>query len=104
MLSCLRNYIANDGLLVVTIRPVEFWEALNLDVEEVKNLSALHRNDGFAFLPHNREQAIDGEIAFGDTSMTCGYLEQTFPQWKPVCIDRSLSDPLQLYLFLQPAG
>lgn len=94
-LSALRKSISFDGLLVITIRPVEYWELS-------EEMHAAHLRDGFAFKPHQR-QAMDGDITYGDTSMSPEFIMTNFAQWRLVGIDRSLCDPHQIYVFLQSA-
>ena len=67
-LNTLGEYLNDDGILVVTIRPVEYWE-LRKDLNNRDALVDAHRTEGFAFRPHNRA-SVDGDITYGDTSMT----------------------------------
>jgi len=101
-LNTLREYLTDDGVLLITIRPVEYW---NLDAHAKKQnksdlLKATHEDQGFAFLPHNREQ-IQGDINYGDTSIKLQWLSEKFPHFKIMKTDYSLSDSYQLYVFLQ---
>jgi hypothetical protein len=61
----------------------------------------LHDEKGFAFKPHNRTP-IDGDITYGDTSMTLKYFEDNFPQWKIAAVECNDIDPYQVILFLKP--
>lgn len=70
VLSVLREYVNNDGILVATIRLPEYW-----DIHEhypsgltPEAMRSIHRDQGFAFIPHNREP-IDGDVTYGDTSI-----------------------------------
>lgn len=102
-LNVCRRYMADDGVLLITIRPVEYW-ALPPDIHGVKDTSGLvaeHNKRGFAFSPHKRP-AVDGDITYGDTSMTTAWIEATFPRWRVATVDRSLDDAYQIYVFLQP--
>lgn len=102
-MATIRKYIKENGVLVLTIRPIEYWRhdksIANADAEA---LEAVHRQVGFAFRPHLRP-AVDGDVTYGDTSMTVKWLSTRCAQWSVRAIDRSLNDPLQLYVFLQPA-
>ncbi len=101
-LATLRRYVADDGVLAITIRPVEYWHVDPHTTDEQKSaLGARHREEGFAFHPHNR-QAVDGDVTYGDTTMTIDWIERSFPGWAVAAIDRSLEDPFQRYLFLRP--
>jgi len=55
---------------------------------------------GFAFHPHVRF-AVDGDITYGDTSMSLRFIRDHFKQWQVLQIDRSLDNPYQLVVFLQ---
>lgn len=101
-LTALRKYIREDGVLAITIRPVEYWEHEPLmSKAHQRRLAVRHRKEGFAFHPHHREE-IDGDVTYGDTSMTVEWIAATFPDWTIKATDRSLSDPLQQYVFLVP--
>ena len=102
-LDVCRRYIADDGVMIITIRPVEYWD-LDASVHALRDTShmrAAHRNDGFAFSPLQMPP-VDGELIFGNTSMTFQWLEDNFPAWKVSGIDRSIDDAYQIYVFLRP--
>jgi SAM-dependent methyltransferase len=102
-LNVLRDYIRHEGLLVITIRPIDYWNSLiNLEHDLRNHLMARHRAVGFAFTPHSRPP-IDGDITYGETTMTVDWIRDNFKRWRIRGIDRSLDDGLQLYVFLQPA-
>jgi SAM-dependent methyltransferase len=101
-LDTLRKYMAKDGLLVITIRPVEYWEHDPHTTPEQKGAFAIrHRKEGFVFNPHNRAP-IDGDVTYGDSSMTVDWLAATFPEWTIKATDRCLNDPVQQYVFMVP--
>ena len=104
-LIALRKSIADDGLLVVTIRPVEYWARSGRTEDEAGRLATIHERDGFAFDPHNRE-AIEGDVTYGDTSMTLGWLDAAAADcdWRLAGLDRSLGDSLQIIVYLRPGG
>lgn len=99
-LAVLERHLADDGVLVVTIRPVEYWTVHQpLDPSERDRLMALHRSSRFAYRPHNRD-AIDGDVTYGDTSMTFDWLQEQVPRLVIRRVDRSLTDPFQLIVTL----
>jgi len=106
-LSTLRRYVARDGLLVITIRPKEYWDQLDRlsaaagYVIDRNELVAGYERSGFAFLPHARE-AIDGEVTYGDASLSFEWIKQHAAGWNMVGYDRSLIDPLQIHVYLAP--
>jgi len=101
-LRVLRKYIADQGVLIITVRPVEYWDhdPLASDAQKAM-LVGRHRSVGFAFQPHLREP-IDGDITYGDTSMTPDWLAHNLPEWSISEVDGFSGDPLQRCLFLSP--
>lgn len=101
-LNTLSNYLKPRGLIVITVRPVEYWDVDKYAIERglVNNLKKRHANNGLAFLPHNRPP-IDGEITYGDTFMSFQWIEDNFKNLEVAGIDRSLSDRYQIYVFLK---
>lgn len=101
-LAAMRKVIASDGLLVITIRPEEYWaHDMHTQAAEKEALVRNHREKGFAFCPHMRA-AVDGDVTYGDTSFTLDWLERAAPAWEIKATDRSLEDPFQRYVYLTP--
>jgi SAM-dependent methyltransferase len=100
-LGALQKQLSDDGVLVITIRPVQIWSVATYVPEvDAEQLVSLHRETGFAFRPHSRD-AIDGDVTYGDTSMTVEYIEKNFPALRVAKIDRTTIDPVQIIVFLQ---
>ena len=102
-LGALRKSVKTNGLFAITIRPIEYWSVsqsrhLANRTNEANSMSELHRSNGFAFLPH---VDCDPQSNYGDTSLTLQWLENNIAGWNIVRVDRSLNDPLQVYVFLQ---
>jgi glycosyltransferase involved in cell wall biosynthesis/SAM-dependent methyltransferase len=105
VLRLLRRYIADKGMLVITIRPEDIWMTKGA-IHPASNRSPQdmideHRRNGFAYIPHLREP-IDGDITYGDTSMSVDWLTREFPEWKVEATDCSPKDPYQHRVFLSP--
>lgn len=100
-MQTLRNYISEDGLLVITIRPKEYWYIHDKGAIATE-MVRMHDEKGFAYTPHNGQTPIDGDITYGDTSISIEYFHSRFPQWKIVSVDYNLIDPYQVILFLKP--
>lgn len=100
-LATLRKTIAEDGLLCLTIRPVEYWHHHGPNGEPA--CIARHRDRGFAFLPHTNRESINGEITYGDTSMTLDYLAGLAEGWSIVEVEWNPCDTLQVVVALAPA-
>lgn len=100
VLSTLRRYVDDNGILVITIRPKEFW-SFHRQGKFKQEMYQLHEQTGFAFTPHRRAP-INGDITYGDTSISLDYLEENFPQWDLVKSIINQEDPYQTLLFLRP--
>ena len=70
-----------------------------LSEQQIAVLQAEHANRGFAFLPHIRDP-IQGDITYGDTSMSLEYFRNKFPALKLRTLEHTLDDPYQIVLFL----
>jgi SAM-dependent methyltransferase len=97
-LAVCRNQLAEGGLLIATVRPEEFWRYIA--PANLNDLVAAHRERGFAFLPHQRP-AIDGDIPYGDTSISRSYIETRWAGFKLIATDYNLIDSMQLILVLR---
>jgi len=79
-LQTLADALAPGGLLVITIRPIEYWAVSLYKLHEQLREEKMHehRTRGFAFVPHGWEP-IDHVIPFGDASFTPEWVERTIP-------------------------
>lgn len=102
-LSACRKHIADDGMMAITVRPAAYWDCDPAVVAARKSaaLKLEHERKGFAFLPHDRE-AIDGDITYGDASLSIEFIERRWRDWKVVGTDRLLLDKMQTVVFLTP--
>jgi 2-polyprenyl-3-methyl-5-hydroxy-6-metoxy-1,4-benzoquinol methylase len=100
VLSTLRHYISEDGLLVITIRPKEYW-AFHKQGKLKDGMFRMHDENGFAFTPHYREP-IDGDVTYGDASISLKYIEENYSQWDLVKTITNQGDLYQKILFLRP--
>lgn len=101
-LDTLSRSLADGGVVVVTIRPEEYWNSHESGQETAATKIEEHRERGFAFWPHNRAP-IDGDVTYGDTSMSLDYLKRACPDLKVVGTEHSFTDPMQIIVFLQRA-
>lgn len=104
-LAALRKHMKPEAILCITIRPVEYWRVAHAKMAEteLQALERRHQDEGFAFFPHNRP-AVDGDVTYGDTSMTLEWLGQAAgADWKIEAVDRCLEDGQQRYVFLRAA-
>ncbi len=104
-LRTIRSRVSDNALFVVTVRPTEYWEIhkqhadSNLDVEGCEKE---HNTKGFVFRPHAGVPPIEGDVTFGDTSMTLEFISENWHGWKVVGTDVSLLDSMQIIIFLKP--
>ena len=99
-LRALRRHIKNNGLLVITIRPVEHWlEDVSTSEDERQANMAVHRSRGFAFRDHG--YVAEGEPIYGENSMTLEWLAASHPEWEVEGYDRGI-DRYQTIVFLTP--
>ncbi|WP_426124442.1 class I SAM-dependent methyltransferase [Pararhizobium sp. PWRC1-1] len=101
-LSTIRQHMRSGAVLCITVRPIEYWRAVYRDKTEAffEAVEHAHRSVGFAFVPHHRD-AIDGDITYGDTSMTIDYLLSIATDFKLASVDRSGDDEMQRYVYLK---
>lgn len=103
VVATLRRCIEPDGLLVVTIRPPEYWDVHSpqQNAVDVPRMKKEHAARGFAFTPHIRAP-VDGEVTFGDTSMSLDYIGRNWKDWSVLGSRVDRADPLQTLVFLAP--
>lgn len=103
VMSSLRERISPQGLAVVTIRPIEYWDVhpASQSLVDAKKMKETHLATGFAFTPHLRAP-IDGDVAYGDASMTLGYIGMNWAGWSVAGESPCASDPYQQIVFLRP--
>jgi len=103
VLSALRSTVFDHSLLVVTVRPRKYWE-LHDQAQNIVDRSAMikmHDDHGFAFTPHGWTP-IDGELLYGDTSISFDYIERQWTEWQLVGHEDLPADPMQTIIFLRP--
>lgn len=103
VMDAIRSRIKPDGLLVLTVRPVEYW-AVSPEVSSSIGdaMRRRHLEQGFAFFPFN-VPPIGGEVTFGDTSISIDYMRRNWQrQWKVEGEETSRRDQYQRLVFLRP--
>ena|GEM_PF-707842 len=103
-MKIIRKRIDKNGLFVITIRPVEYWQLhkksrdTGLDLEAAINE---FDENGFVFIPHPAKAQF-GNFDYGDTVMSVDFIRKTWPEWKIVHTDLNIIDPYQILIFLKP--
>jgi SAM-dependent methyltransferase len=99
--------IKPGGMFTVTIRPPEFWEFVQrfktLQGVTGKELLKDHLEKGFAFYPEPDREPINGDVTFGDTSISLGYIRDNWKEWRILGSSHNEVDPMQLLVHLTPA-
>ena len=99
--------IKPGGIFTVTIRPPEFWEFMQRYKKLVgltgKALLKQHRDKGFAFYPEPDREPINGDVPFGDTSISLSYIRENWKDWRMLGTSHNEVDPMQLLVHLTPA-
>ena len=98
-LTTLLRHLEPNGLLVITIRPVEYWywDKFTNDRKMSGHQIATHDREGFSFIPQDPQASPN----YGETSMTPAWIESNFPGVEVLGLDRSISDHYQVYVFLR---
>lgn len=100
-MGALREVVGEGGLLALTVRPIEYWAAMELRGDaEAAGLRDRHLQSGFAFRPHNLP-AVDGDVTYGDSSVDIEWFAQRYAQWDLRGLDRGWDDQ-QTVLLLTP--
>lgn len=103
VMSSLRRRVSPDGLAVITIRPLKYWDAHDpsQNLANIAKMKQSHLSYGYAFTPHVRAP-IDGDITYGDTSMTVDYIAKNWAGWSVATEKSNAADPYQQLVFLKP--
>ena len=101
--ATLRRRIASNGLLVISIRSEAYWPGHHYWPEGVTPQTMMdeHRSQGIAYIPHIRPP-IDGDITFGDTSISPDFIQRNWKDWTMLQVQPLLRDPMQYLVFLKP--
>lgn len=94
-MAVLIDALAPNGLLVLTVREVEFWRVSeSLAQADVAALVAAYERTGFAFRPHTQD--------FGDTVISLEWFRGAFPQLEIAGYDWGMNDSDQIVVYLRP--
>ncbi len=104
-MGAIRKAIRPDGLAIITVRPVEFWDfKQDIPREQREALKDRHRSGMVAFYPHDgKANDLDGKPSkYGHTSMPLAAVEAKFRGWAVVRFGTTLADPYQVFVVLRP--
>jgi SAM-dependent methyltransferase len=105
VLRACRMAMAETGIFVITIRPIEFWELRKaaLKATTIEKVLREHNERGFAFTPMPFPRNVES-TTYGETSMTVEFLGEMVGQegWELAFYDRDLMEPFQLIVALRP--
>jgi SAM-dependent methyltransferase len=101
-LSTISKYLKPEGRLVITLRPIEYWDMRkDLSNKMRQDLKNEHYEYDCSFLPHNREPWRDFGVTYGDSTLTLKKLEQMATHLQILDVDRTDVDPFQIYVTLK---
>jgi SAM-dependent methyltransferase len=101
-LRAIRRRIRTDGLLVVTVRPPDYWYvSREVPPASIEPLRRRHFDEGFAFLPFAMEP-VGGEVLYGDASIAVDYMRRNWTEWRLEGCETNARDPYQVVAFLRP--
>ncbi len=101
-LASIRARMTPKSLLVITIRPVEYWSFHSFWDKGYtqEQMVDTHHRHGYAFFPHNRTP-IDDDVTYGDASISLRYITETWTDWELVGIDHNFGDYYQVPVILR---
>ena len=100
-LKTLEKYLKPSGKLIITLRPIEYWDLReDLALEVKQKLKHNHVINGLAFLSDQRITNRNGIDTYGDSSISLKELESNLYGLKIKDVDRSNLDPFQIYVTL----
>lgn len=103
-LNTLSRYLKENAVMLITIRPIEFWRAKShLSAILTPDLSArmekAHESEGFAFFSSGGVDDPAGN--YGDSSIEIEWLQSSLPDLTVERVDYALTDPYQQIIALQ---
>ncbi len=100
-IQTLARYLKSDGSLVITLRPIEYWDLrTDITADKLDYLKNSHTSSGQAFLPHDRVPSEKWGIVYGDTSISLKKLEKNIGPLKIKEVSGSVLDKYQTYVTL----
>ena len=104
-LTALRDHVQPNGLLVITVRPLEFWNDAPYQIERPEydrlRLTREYTETGYAHLPNNF-RIVDGDHVYGDATIAPEWIVANCPQWNLRGYDRG-EDLSQTLFLMTPA-
>ncbi|UZE19673.1 class I SAM-dependent methyltransferase [Pseudomonas sp. B21-054] len=103
-LEACRKAISSDGIMAITVRPKSYWDyhVDTIDKIDRDKMKFDHEAIGFAHTGHHHRVMEDGDILYGDTSISIDYISRNWHDWEVVGTDVFLQDPFQTVVFLKP--
>lgn len=103
-LRACRKSISREGIMAITVRPKSYWDYHVDTVDKVDRtlMKSLHDSKGFAHTGHVHRVMEDGDILYGDTSISVDYITRNWHDWEVAGTDVFLQDPFQTVVLLKP--
>lgn len=101
-LETLSRYLSKNGVLVITLRPFEYWDMRgDINSKTLRKLRESQQATGISFFPHNRQEVDEFGVTYGDTTISLDALESMAPLFEILDIERCEVDPYQVYVALK---
>ncbi|HKY37038.1 MAG TPA: class I SAM-dependent methyltransferase [Polyangiaceae bacterium] len=100
VLQAFHGSLADDGIVVLTVRPASYWR--HKKHVRAAELERSHQETGFAFEPHVKlKPGPDGEVPYGDTTISPQYVAKHWSEFELVDVDVDALSPEQILLVLR---
>jgi SAM-dependent methyltransferase len=105
-LDALHNSLADDGLLVATIRPRAFIEQTGIELarlsdESIRQMLEDYDAGSFVYQPYILPP-IDGEVTYGDAAIPLAYVERHWlDRYELLSVENYSTDPFQVPLVMR---
>lgn len=104
-LSALAKHVKPNGILCITIRPIEIWQVY----ARTKDAQLQRPHDHYMDQHYKTGFAFDGRVSvtdamgehYGTSSMSLEWLQENAPDWDIVAQDRDSRDHMQRYIYLR---
>jgi SAM-dependent methyltransferase len=94
-MSAIRQKMMPDGIAIISVRPVEFWDFnQTIPLADRNSLRKRHEDNKVAFHPINEN--------YGDTSIPLSRFPDLFPGWEIARSGATFVDPYQVFVALRP--
>ena len=100
VLDAFHGSLADDGIIMLTVRPARYWP--HKKHPRAAELERSQAETGFAFDPHPKlTPAADGEVPYGDTTISPQYIARHWQKFELIEVDVNALSPEQIIVVLR---